>query len=116
MYAIRSYYEGLVEDALYVGFARRFAPSKRAHLLFEDIERLQALLGEDDLPWVATFHATCVRILRREISALGFSADFTIYDDQDQLRLLKEVLRELRVSEKIVITSYSIHYTKLYDQ
>jgi len=64
-------------------------------------ERLEKLLGGGELPWVATFHATCVRILRREISALGFSADFTIYDDQDQLRLLKEVLRELRVSEKM---------------
>jgi DNA helicase-2/ATP-dependent DNA helicase PcrA len=49
---------------------------------------------------VTTFHAACVRILRREIGALGFTPDFTIYDDQDQERLLKQVLAELGVDEK----------------
>ena len=65
-------------------------------------ERLTQLLGESEMPWVATFHATCVRILRREITALGYSSDFTIYDDQDQERLLKSVLRELDIPEKIL--------------
>ncbi|WP_298037345.1 UvrD-helicase domain-containing protein [uncultured Desulfuromonas sp.] len=63
-------------------------------------ERLVDLLGEDELPWVATFHATCVRILRREIAALGYSSDFTIYDDADQQRMLKDVLKELSIPEK----------------
>ncbi|MBE0595945.1 MAG: UvrD-helicase domain-containing protein, partial [Desulfuromonadales bacterium] len=53
-----------------------------------------------EMPWVATFHAACVRILRREISALGYSSDFTIYDDSDQERLLREILKELDISEK----------------
>ena len=63
-------------------------------------ERLERLLGASELPWVATFHATCVRILRREIAVLGYSSDFTIYDDQDQERLLKAVLAELDIPEK----------------
>ena len=63
-------------------------------------ERLVRLLGESEIPWVATFHATCVRILRREISVLGYSSDFTIYDDQDQERLLKTVLKDLNIPEK----------------
>ncbi len=63
-------------------------------------ERLERLLGESELPWVATFHATCVRILRREIAALGYSSDFTIYDDLDQERLLKQVLKDLQIPEK----------------
>jgi DNA helicase-2/ATP-dependent DNA helicase PcrA len=63
-------------------------------------ERLQRLLGEGELPWVATFHASCVRILRREIGVLGFTAAFTIYDDQDQERLLKDILQDLAVPEK----------------
>jgi len=63
-------------------------------------ERLERLLGTAELPWVATFHATCVRILRREIAVLGYSSDFTIYDDQDQERLLKAVLAELDIPEK----------------
>ena len=46
-------------------------------------DRLERLLGTADLPWVATFHASCVRILRQEIAALGFTPGFTIYDDQD---------------------------------
>ena len=65
-------------------------------------ERLRQLLGDAELPWVATFHATCVRILRREIAVLGFTSAFTIYDDQDQERLLREILRELDVSEKLL--------------
>ena len=42
--------EGLDENALWIGFARRFAPYKRAHLLFQDIERLQAVLDSTDRP------------------------------------------------------------------
>lgn len=63
-------------------------------------ERIEAGLSERDTPWVATFHSTCVRILRREISALGFDPSFTIYDDQDQQRLLKNILKDLSISEK----------------
>lgn len=65
-------------------------------------ERLQKLLGKSEPPWVATFHATCVRILRREIAALGYNSDFTIYDDQDQERLLRDILRELDVPERVL--------------
>ncbi|AMV71009.1 UvrD-helicase domain-containing protein [Desulfuromonas carbonis] len=63
-------------------------------------ERLERLLGSEELPWVATFHATCVRILRREIELLGFTQAFTIYDDQDQERLLKSILDEFGIPEK----------------
>ncbi|MCA8955202.1 MAG: alpha-glucan family phosphorylase, partial [Planctomycetes bacterium] len=42
--------EGLSEDALLIGFARRFAPYKRAHLLFADIDRLQRILNDPDRP------------------------------------------------------------------
>ncbi|MDT8419391.1 MAG: UvrD-helicase domain-containing protein [Desulfuromonadales bacterium] len=63
-------------------------------------ERVEQLLGGGDPPWIATFHASCVRILRREAEAIGFSGSFTIYDDSDQLRLLKDVFKELGVSEK----------------
>jgi len=65
-------------------------------------ERLQRLLGEGEPPWVSTFHSTCVRILRREIEALGYSRDFVIYDDQDQEKLLKDCMRELDLSEQIL--------------
>jgi phosphorylase/glycogen(starch) synthase len=42
--------EGLDEKALFIGFARRFAPYKRAHLLFRDVERLQEILSDEARP------------------------------------------------------------------
>jgi DNA helicase-2/ATP-dependent DNA helicase PcrA len=64
-------------------------------------ERL-AQLVEGEPPWVATFHASCVRILRREIQHLGYKSDFTIYDDQDQQRILRDLLKELGITEKVL--------------
>ena len=64
-------------------------------------ERLEQLI-EGEPPWVATFHASCVRILRREIQQIGFSSDFTIYDDQDQQRLLRDLLKEQGIAEKVL--------------
>lgn len=63
--------------------------------------RLALLLGEgvNDL-WVMTFHAACVRILRREISVLSYTGDFGIYDASDQLVLVKAVMKELNLDEK----------------
>jgi len=63
-------------------------------------ERLEKLLGAGELPWVATFHATCVRILRQDGERLGYAPGFTIYDDSDQERLLRSVLKELNIPEK----------------
>ncbi|MBW2450834.1 MAG: UvrD-helicase domain-containing protein, partial [Deltaproteobacteria bacterium] len=63
-------------------------------------ERLQGLLENVDGMWISTFHAACVKILRQEIEALGYSRHFTIYDDQDQERLLKTLLKELGFDEK----------------
>ena len=63
-------------------------------------ERIERLLDADALPWVSTFHAACVRILRREIGALGFAPNFVIYDDRDSERLLKECLEAAGISEQ----------------
>jgi len=63
-------------------------------------ERVNRLIGDAEPPWVSTFHSMCVRLLRREIEALGFTRNFVIYDDQDQERLLKECLREMDVAEQ----------------
>jgi len=45
--------------------------------------------------WVMTFHAACGRILRREIPRLGYRSNFTIYDQADQVRVVKQCLEEL---------------------
>lgn len=48
----------------------------------------------------ATFHSACVRILRREIENIGYNSNFTIYDTDDSLRVIKEVCKALQVDEK----------------
>ena len=63
-------------------------------------DRLAKLLDGDQGVWVSTFHSACVRILRQDIEPLGFGRNFTIYDDQDQERLLKTILREKGLDEK----------------
>src|SRR5215212_5351335 len=50
--------------------------------------------------WVSTFHAACVRILRREAPRLGYRSSFTIYDSADQVRLTKACLEELERDPK----------------
>ncbi len=55
-------------------------------------ERVIELVGEAGRRvWVSTFHSTCCRILRQDIEALGYTRRFAIYDDEDQLRLIKDL-------------------------
>jgi len=49
--------------------------------------------------WVSTFHSACVRILRSDIHHLGYSNQFTIYDDGDQLSVIKAAMKELNISD-----------------
>jgi ATP-dependent DNA helicase UvrD/PcrA len=63
--------------------------------------RLESLLGDRARTmWVLTFHAACGRILRREITRLGYRSNFTIYDDADQLRVVRSCLEELERDPK----------------
>ncbi len=63
--------------------------------------RVEALVGPvAKKMWVSTFHAACVRILRRDIGALGYPSSFTIYDEADAVRLTGYVLRDLNVDPK----------------
>ncbi len=64
-------------------------------------QRLEGIVGEsvNDM-WVSTFHAACVRILRRDIEKLGYSRSFVIFDSSDQQTLVKDCLKELNLNEK----------------
>lgn len=66
-------------------------------------DRLCAMLGEtaNDI-WASTFHSTCARILRRDGEHIGYSSHFTVYDTDDQRRLMKSILKELDISEKSI--------------
>jgi len=68
--------------------------------------RIIKLLHELGMPvfeqlWVSTFHSICARILRSEIHLMGYQPFFAIYDDADQLSVLKKVVTALNINEKI---------------
>ncbi len=64
--------------------------------------RINGLIGEDARSlWIGTFHSVCLRVLKREITNLeGFGRDFTIYDDADQIKLIKQCMAELDISDR----------------
>ncbi|MBI4217568.1 MAG: UvrD-helicase domain-containing protein [Elusimicrobia bacterium] len=64
-------------------------------------DRVHRLAGEKGLSvWVSTFHSFCAQFLRMEGSLMGLSRNFTIYDDEDQKRVVKDCLKELQIDEK----------------
>ncbi|MBI3306674.1 MAG: UvrD-helicase domain-containing protein [Candidatus Omnitrophica bacterium] len=62
--------------------------------------RVQRLVSHD--VWVSTFHSTCLKILRMDGAGIELDPRFTIYDEQDQLTLIKECLKELNFNDKQV--------------
>lgn len=65
-------------------------------------ERVDNMVGYgSESVWVATFHSTCVRILRRYIDRLGYDTNFTIYDADDQKTLMKDICKRLQIDTKI---------------
>jgi DNA helicase-2/ATP-dependent DNA helicase PcrA len=67
--------------------------NKAANEMRERVERLLGISARGT--WISTFHSACVRILRRHIERLGFQRNFVIFDEQDQERHLKAVIRGL---------------------
>ncbi len=65
---------------------------------------------EADLPALGTFHATCARILRKNIHLLGYENSFTIYDTADQQILVKQILKNLNIDEKQTNPRAILHY------
>lgn len=64
-------------------------------------QRLESILGgEVEDIWVGTFHAACVKILRRHIDKIGYGRNFVIFDTSDQQALVKECIKELNFNEK----------------
>ena len=55
-----------------------------------------------DAVWVATFHSTCARILRRYIDVIGYKTNFTIYDTDDQKTLMKDICKRLQIDTKLI--------------
>ena len=70
-------------------------------------ERLQNMLGPQaqDI-WAMTFHSACCRILRRDIERLGYDRSFTIYDQADSERMMKEIVRDMGLDDKTFPAKY----------
>ena len=65
-------------------------------------ERVDNLVGFGaDSAWIMTFHAACVRILRRFIDRLGYSTNFTIYDTDDQKNVIKDICKRMNIDTKM---------------
>ena len=64
--------------------------------------RLEKLLNEgaDDI-WACTFHSACLRILRKEAELLGYESGFSIYDTADSQSLIKQILKDRNLDEKV---------------
>jgi DNA helicase-2/ATP-dependent DNA helicase PcrA len=74
-------------------------------------ERVEDLVGKRArIMWVSTFHSACVRILRKEIGNLGYKSNFTIYDAQDQKRLMTLVVNELDLDPKRYQPAQVLHW------
>lgn len=63
-------------------------------------ERIKKLLGISSLPFAGTFHSFCVKVLRIDGKHIGIPDDFVIYDEQDQLDAIKDIMKRLDISSK----------------
>ena len=73
--------------------------NKAAREMKSRVERLVGPQAED--AWISTFHSCCARILRRDIEKLGYKRSFTIYDDDDSMTVIRALLKELDISDKM---------------
>jgi DNA helicase-2/ATP-dependent DNA helicase PcrA len=79
--------------------------NKAAEEMRDRVARLVPLgdpTGSMARPWISTFHSFCVRVLRRDGERIGLRRDFSIYDEDDQLRVVRSCIRNLGLSEKDV--------------
>lgn len=100
--------KGMLENALNTFAVDKASPYEILSITFtnkaakEMKERLEKSLGDDALNiWAGTFHSVCAKLLRMHIELLGRERDFTIYDTDDQKKLMTECIKEANVNDKM---------------
>ena len=81
--------------------------NKAANEMKERVEKLVGDIAND--MWIGTFHSICVRILRKFIDRIGFETSFVIFDTSDQKTVIKQILKNMNLDDKI-FTDKSIQY------
>ena len=74
--------------------------NKAAKEMLNRVDKLTG--GSASGAWIGTFHAICVRILRRDIEKIGYQRSFVIYDDDDQMRVLKDIFKRMDIDDKLM--------------
>ncbi len=96
----------LTRRIAYLITVRKVRPSQILAITFtnkaagEMKHRVAEAVGSAAPNWVSTFHSACLRILRFEAKRLGFTSGFSVYDDTDQQRLLRMIVRDLNLDPK----------------
>ncbi len=85
-------------DILAITFTNKAADEMRS--------RVYGLVEDASDIWIRTFHSTCARILRETADRLGIPPNFTIYDEHDQLKLIKECMQEYHIDPKTITPVY----------
>ena len=73
--------------------------NKAAREMQERISRLAGAAADE--AWISTFHSCCAKILRRDIEKLGYKRTFVIYDDDDQMTVIKRIVKEMNLNDKM---------------
>lgn len=81
--------------------------NKAAREMRERVEQLVG--GETRNMWIGTFHSLCAKLLRMEGTAIGLDRNFVIYDDSDQLSLIREVLKAKNIDDKSIQPRAILH-------
>ncbi|MBQ5810719.1 MAG: UvrD-helicase domain-containing protein [Clostridia bacterium] len=107
--AAEAYLAGEIQDPPALAIAGRAKPWEILAITFtnkaagEMCERISRVLGNDGEGVVAgTFHSVAARILRRHAAELGYTSHFTIYDTDDQKRLLKGIMKDMELDDKML--------------
>ncbi|MGC8757251.1 MAG: UvrD-helicase domain-containing protein, partial [Caldisericaceae bacterium] len=81
--------------------SRIFAVTFTNKAALEMKERTQKLIGSDiNGLWIGTFHSMCARILRSEIHHLGYKSNFSILDEEDSVRVIRDIMKGLNIDSK----------------